>query len=350
MGTADRYTSCMRLRRRTILWLTSTSIIVLMAFASSIGIVRASVTLTDFRAEEQADGSVRVTWTTATELSTIAFQLFRAQASNGPWGDPIDQQAAKGDGVSGGTYTYDDTSVASGQRYYYLLKEIASSGGGQTFAPVSIDVGVTPTTTATTTQTTTASPTVTRTPTRTPTRTQTSMPSGPSAPTATRQYTNTPRPTATALPATATLLPGAPSATPTPVITPLLSTPTTAPGLLSVLPPTIPPTQSAPSEEPAIPAIPATTTPLPSPVSPSPAPSSDVLRPTTTPPIFAPSTSSVLPAVVTGPRPTATPAIPSSGGSAADRQRMILIGVAVIAAGAVLAVVAVIVWRSKKGK
>ena len=170
----------------------------------------ASVGLADFRATAQGDAGVLVFWETATEFETIAFTLSRSQSPSGPWGDTINQQAARG-GVSGATYTFLDTQVVPGTRYYYLLTEISSGGATSTFGPVSAGIGLAEPATATASPTATATqynpiastptptPTRTMTPTITPTVTQTPFGTptydpNPGHPTATRQYTNTPLP------------------------------------------------------------------------------------------------------------------------------------------------------------
>jgi len=83
----------------------------------------ASVTLIYFRAATQADGSILVTWETATELNSLAYQIYRAQSQNGPWDRMVDQQAAIG-GVTGASYQYLDSDVTPGTTYYYLLAEV----------------------------------------------------------------------------------------------------------------------------------------------------------------------------------------------------------------------------------
>ena len=76
----------------------------------------------------QTDGTILVKWVTATEFDTVAFRLYRAQASDGPWDTIVDAQPAQGNGTTGATYTFLDTDVARGTTYYYLLEDISQDG------------------------------------------------------------------------------------------------------------------------------------------------------------------------------------------------------------------------------
>ena len=132
--------------------------------------VFAAVGLIRFEAVPQADASILVTWETATEIGTVAFNLYRATTVDGPWTLPISTQPAMGDEASGAIYSYQDTQVKSGIRYYYLLEELAEDGRSQRFGPVSAgidDPTSTPTATATRWSTSTPTPTATEWPTAT---------------------------------------------------------------------------------------------------------------------------------------------------------------------------------------
>jgi hypothetical protein len=156
-----------------------------LGFAILVSLVpyaRASVGLLRFGAIPQADISILVSWETAFELGTVAFNLYRATTVNGPWTVPISTQPGAGDMVAGASYTYRDTQVTPGFRYYYLLEEITVSGPGERFGPVNAGVALpprltlTPTSTATLwpiptpSLTATERPTATRNPTNTITR------------------------------------------------------------------------------------------------------------------------------------------------------------------------------------
>jgi len=156
-------------------------------------VVRAAVILVDMTATAQADGTILVEWETATELDTAAFRLYRAQATSGPWNNPIYQQVAQGDGATGATYTFLDTDVARGITYYYLLEDISQDGTPTKWMDFIRSATVLDPGQATFTPTLTATSTATPGPSPTPTRTRTPTPTDP--PTATRRVTNTPTPT-----------------------------------------------------------------------------------------------------------------------------------------------------------
>ncbi|MCU0500807.1 MAG: hypothetical protein MUC51_03405 [Anaerolineae bacterium] len=217
---------------------------------------RAAVTLVDMTATAQSDGTILVEWETATELGTAAFNLYRAEASNGPWDMPVDTQPAQGDGQNGASYSFSDDDVTAGKTYYYLLEELDNSGTRTKLndfirsATVSVpgQATFTPTATSTVTRTPTPGPSPTPTRTRTPLPGPTDLPTD--VPTATRQFQNTSvppnTPTSTIAPApgqpTATRAAGSPTVTP--ITAPQLATPTRLPGAAA---PVAPPAATQPA-------------------------------------------------------------------------------------------------------
>lgn len=226
-----------------------------MVLAATVMVDRASasVVLRYFRAVRQGDGSIKVDWETASELGTTAFLLYRSENVN-QVGTQIANVGAKGDGVTGGTYTYTDpaSGLLPGRLYYYRLQEIAT-GGTSWYGPIAPSGGSfnNPATAA-----------------------WTATPTDP--PTATRRFTNTPVPPTPA------------PATPAPPVQPVVAVP----------------------QAPAAPVVgsDAVTTPTPAPQAAAPLPllaTDTPVIPTATP---AP-TSSNTPTVVASdtPRPSATP-------------------------------------------
>ena len=59
----------------------------------------------------------------------MGFSLYRSLNSNNQGQRIGDTFPAKGGGVTGAKYSYTDTDVVPGVRYYYSLEEIDSSGG-----------------------------------------------------------------------------------------------------------------------------------------------------------------------------------------------------------------------------
>ncbi len=99
------------------------------------------VTLLYFKATPQNDNAILLEWETAAELNTVAFNLYRSQ-------DPISlgQQLAtlpaQGDAVTGATYSYRDSQVTPGIRYYYTLGQMTQSGELITIATANAGIGL----------------------------------------------------------------------------------------------------------------------------------------------------------------------------------------------------------------
>lgn len=169
----------------------------------------AAIDLKEFTATTQEDGTILLRWITRTELDTSSFRIYRAETDNGPWDTVIAELDSNSDGQTDTVYEYNDTDIAVGTTYFYLLEEveIESSGGLNRYVDFirSATAGQPGAATSTPTATLTA------------TRTSTPGTSGTS-PTPSRTPSRTPSPTATrANAATAT---GAPNDTPTPTVQP----------------------------------------------------------------------------------------------------------------------------------
>lgn len=328
------------------------TLLLLLGFGGLVA--EAAVTIGEFKAEPQPDGSILVIWETATELETAGFNLYRATEllpANGPWGQPIDTQPARGDNFTGATYQFRDMDVVPGIRYYYLLEELTPAGPGQRIGPISAGIGLTPEPTATSTATastptatpTTAIPTATATTAATATATPGAGSSLPPA-TATRQFTNTPVPPPTATPAPgATWTPAVlPTATPVPAGQVATPTPTGGSSLVPATTEPSTPTQAAgptPTQPMATPEPTTAVAMQPGPVSTEPIAAPEAAN---TPQVFAQAaTPSVLLDMATRPAPTPSP--PAQGGG--RNTRLLLLGGAAIALAGLLAVAGLLIWR-----
>jgi len=171
--------------------------------------VSANVDLSYFKATG-ALNQVVLEWQTASELTTVGFNLYRAESAAGPFTQKINSAMIPGlmGSPVGKTYTFNDTGVTAGKTYYYQLEGISSTTGSKRYDVKSAapQVAATPTKTKT--------PVSTNTPVPTATRTSTLV---PGAPTFTPAPTDLPTPIPTA---TNTLVPGAPTFTPAPKATP----------------------------------------------------------------------------------------------------------------------------------
>jgi hypothetical protein len=189
----------------------------------------AAITLKTFKATRLPDGSIKVEWETASEIDTVAFQLYRS-LSPVTRGQMIATQQAQGDSVTGASYNYTDpaSELIAGRNYYYSLLEQTASGGSSWHGPVN------PGGTSGAPTRFVIEPTLT------------------DPPTATRRYTNTPVPP-TPLPPTPVIpvQPTIPRPTAVPPGPGVVTTPTGPPLLAAIpLPPTATPVLPTPSPTP----------------------------------------------------------------------------------------------------
>jgi hypothetical protein len=83
--------------------------------------------------------SVLVEWTTASELDTAGFNLYRGDSNSGPF-TQVNQELipASTDPLAGSAYSYKDTQVRAGRTYYYQLEEVEVNGTANRFGPISV--------------------------------------------------------------------------------------------------------------------------------------------------------------------------------------------------------------------
>jgi hypothetical protein len=82
---------------------------------------------------------VIIEWTTASELDTAGFNIYRSQQKTDPF-ILINQSLIppSNDPLTGGDYTYSDTNVTPGKIYYYQLEEIETNGSTTRFEPIEV--------------------------------------------------------------------------------------------------------------------------------------------------------------------------------------------------------------------
>lgn len=96
-----------------------------------------------------ATGSATVTveWSTASELNTAGFNLYRGETQDGPF-TRINAELipASPDPLIGGSYVFTDTAVVAGRTYYYQLEDVETSGAAtvQGVVEVKADGGLDP--------------------------------------------------------------------------------------------------------------------------------------------------------------------------------------------------------------
>jgi hypothetical protein len=76
-------------------------------------------------------------WSTASELDTVGFNVFRGDSETGPF-TKINQQviSPSNDPLVGGNYVFEDSSAQAGKTYYYILEDVEATGATNQHRPV----------------------------------------------------------------------------------------------------------------------------------------------------------------------------------------------------------------------
>jgi len=100
--------------------------------------VPTAVELVSFTAVAQG-GAVLVAWETASEVDSLGFHLYRAEAADGPQARLNEEliPVQTPGGSAGAAYTFVDVAVEAGVAYYYLLEDIDIRGAVTRHGPVS---------------------------------------------------------------------------------------------------------------------------------------------------------------------------------------------------------------------
>jgi hypothetical protein len=82
---------------------------------------------------------VLVEWSTASELDTAGFNLYRAEKPEGPF-TRINTELipASLDPLTGGSYQYEDRQARPGVVYYYQLEGVEYNGSSSRFGPIEV--------------------------------------------------------------------------------------------------------------------------------------------------------------------------------------------------------------------
>ena len=86
--------------------------------------------------------AVLVEWSTASEINTAGFYLYRSNNPAGPF-EKVNEELipASSDSLIGGSYAYEDTNVKPGEKYYYQLWDIDFNGNSTTHGPIEVEAG-----------------------------------------------------------------------------------------------------------------------------------------------------------------------------------------------------------------
>jgi hypothetical protein len=81
--------------------------------------------------------TVIVEWSTASELDTAGFNLYRSDSPDGPF-TCINEHLipAFPDPLVGGSYAFTDTNVIAGRTYYYQLEDVETGGATTRHGPI----------------------------------------------------------------------------------------------------------------------------------------------------------------------------------------------------------------------
>lgn len=95
-------------------------------------------TLIDLISFEAIPGAGKVTlkWETASEIDNAGFNIYRAEAANGPHVKVNSSLiAAKGSATQGASYGFVDTGVQNRRTYYYMLEDVDNAGTTRMYGP-----------------------------------------------------------------------------------------------------------------------------------------------------------------------------------------------------------------------
>jgi hypothetical protein len=86
-----------------------------------------------------AQASVVLEWTTATEINTAGFNLYRSDYTEGPYTRVnVSLIPASSDPVRGSQYRYEDREVLLGKTYYYRLEDVELTGATVQHGPIQV--------------------------------------------------------------------------------------------------------------------------------------------------------------------------------------------------------------------
>lgn len=83
--------------------------------------------------------AVVVEWSTASELDTVGFNLYRSEDQNGDFQIVNNKLIpSSSDALLGGNYSFRDTSVKASHTYYYLLEDVDAKGVVNRNGPIQV--------------------------------------------------------------------------------------------------------------------------------------------------------------------------------------------------------------------
>jgi Peptidase family C25/SdrD B-like domain/Periplasmic copper-binding protein (NosD) len=106
-------------------------------FSNAVTAAPTAVKLLFFEASG-SDEAVGLTWRTGSELDNLGFHLYRSSSASGPW-TRITSSLIPGLGSSplGASYSWRDSGLVNGRRYFYRLEDVDASSKTTSHGPVS---------------------------------------------------------------------------------------------------------------------------------------------------------------------------------------------------------------------
>jgi hypothetical protein len=102
------------------------------------------ISLVQYNAYVNLDGSVAVTWETGVELNQVGYNVYRSSQPGGSY-DKINSELILAEGgYTGNTYQLTDNTASPFGYTYYTLEEINSDGKAIRHGPMAICVNCTP--------------------------------------------------------------------------------------------------------------------------------------------------------------------------------------------------------------
>ncbi len=92
-----------------------------------------------FAWQDWQNATVTIEWSTASELDTVGFNLYRSETPVGAF-KKINPQVvpSAGDALTGSDYRYEDHEVRPGQTYFYKLEDVTANGVGEQHGPIAV--------------------------------------------------------------------------------------------------------------------------------------------------------------------------------------------------------------------
>lgn len=109
----------------------------------ALGLLIAGIAVIVIQLTTSPNAIITVEWTTASELNTAGFNLYRSESKDGPYTRlNTDLIPGSTDPLTGGSYAYTDTQVIAGHTYFYQLEDVEIGGNATRHDPYEVTANV----------------------------------------------------------------------------------------------------------------------------------------------------------------------------------------------------------------